>query len=421
MRHAVFFRALSLTLTLVLLLSLPLWAFAQEEEEESAALDWDDLDTDLSVYQQFQGQNLSINVYNWGEYISDGGDGSMDVNKEFERLTGIKVNYLLFASNEELYAKLKNGGSNYDVIIPSDYMINRLMGEGLLQELDVSNIPNLKNMDPQYMGLEYDPEGAYSVPYTWGVVGIIYNTQMVDPADDMESWDILWNEKYLGDILMFSNSRDAIGIALKKLGYSYNTTSSEELEEAGELLKEQKPLVQAYVMDEIFDKMGGGEAAMAPYYAGDAVVMMEDNPDLAFAIPKEGTNLFVDAMCIPACAKEKAAAELYINFLCETQVGLANFDYIGYATPLSTVYEALDPEITSNPIQFPPAEVVDKAEVYQNLSHKENQLMDSTWTSVLSADAGDNKWFIPIFMVVTVALSIGINVGRRLRKKRNSY
>lgn len=420
MKQFSFSHAPSLLLALLVLLCLPLSVFA-EEEEESVSLDWAQLDTDIAVYQKFKDQNISINVYNWGEYISDGGDGSMDINKEFERLTGIKVNYLLFASNEELYAKLKNGGSNYDVIIPSDYMINRLMGEGLLQELELANIPNLKNVDPQYMGLEYDPQGTYSVPYTWGVVGIVYNTQMVDPSDDMESWDILWNEKYLGDILMFSNSRDAIGISLKKLGFSYNTTSSEELEEAGELLKEQKPLVQAYVMDEIFDKMGGGEAAMAPYYAGDAVVMMADNPDLAFAIPKEGTNLFVDAMCIPACAREKEAAELYINFLCETQVGMANFDYIGYATPLSTVYEDLGEEITSNPIQFPPSEVVEKAEVYKNLSHKENQLMDSIWTSVLSADAGDNKWFIPIFMVVTITLSIGINIGRRLRKKRNSY
>lgn len=229
----------------------------------------------------------------------------MDINKEFESLTGIKVNYLLFASNEELYAKLKNGGSNYDVIIPSDYMINRLMQEGMLQPLDFSNIPNLKNVDQKYMGLEYDPESAYSVPYTWGVVGIIYNTQMVDPSEDMETWDVLWNEKYLGDILMFSNSRDAIGIAQKKLGYSYNSSTPEQLEEAGELLKEQKPLVQAYVMDEIFDKMGGGEAAIAPYYAGDAVVMMEENPDLNFAIPREGTNLFVDAMCVPPAPRKK--------------------------------------------------------------------------------------------------------------------
>ena len=384
-------------------------------------LDYDALDTDLAVYEQFKGQGLSINVYNWGEYISDGSDDSMDINKEFERLTGVKVNYLLFASNEELYAKLKSGGSAYDVIIPSDYMISRLSQEGLLQELNYDNIPNMANVDPQYVALEYDPQTQYSVPYTWGVVGIIYNTELVDPADNMATWDVLWNEKYLGEILMFSNSRDAFGIAQKKLGYSFNSTNNAELEEAAELLTEQKSLVQAYVMDEIFDKMGGGEAAIAPYYAGDAIVMMDDNPALAFAIPEEGTNLFVDAMCVPTCAQNKAAAELYINFLCETQVGMANFEYIGYASPLTTVFNELDEETRGNPVQFPPSSVLQKAEVFQNLPDAQNKLMDALWTSVLSSETGENKWFIPIFIVVALALSIGINIFRRQRRKRNMY
>ena len=400
---------------LCLALSLPLGVSAYDP-----MLDYGALDTPYEDYQKFQGQNITINVYNWGEYISDGSDDAMDVNKEFEALTGVHVNYLMFASNEELFAKMKSGGSSYDVVIPSDYMISRLQANGLLLPLDYGNIPNIANVDEKYLHLEFDPEQQYSAPYTWGEVVLVYNTTLVDPDDDMETWEALWNEKYMGSLLMFSNSRDAFGIALKTLGYSQNTTDPDELEEAARKLEEQKLLVQAYVMDEIFDKMGGGEAALAPYYAGDAIVMMDENPDLAAAIPREGTNLFVDAACIPASSRNKEAAEMYINFLCETQVAMANFEYIGYASPLRTVYEELDEETASNPIQFPSAEQIANMEVFTNLPDETNALMDSLWTRVLSAETGENKWFIPIFIVVSLTLTIVIDVVRRHRRKRNA-
>ena len=217
---------------------------------------------DEDYYQRFQGQKIDLNVYNWGEYISDGSDDSLNVVKEFEALTGISVHYTTFASNEEMYAKIKSGGAQYDVIIPSDYMIARMASEGMLETLDLANIPNFSLVDDAYKSREYDEDNEYSVPYMWGVVGLIYNTAMVE--DEVTSWDALWDERYLGNILMFSNSRDAFGISLARLGYSLNDEDPAHLEEAADELKDQKMLVQAYVMDEIFNKMEGGEAAIAP-------------------------------------------------------------------------------------------------------------------------------------------------------------
>ena len=297
----------------VFLLALTLAAPAQAAVAvEDNGYDW----------ERFQGQDITLNVYNWGLYISDGSDGGMDINKEFEELTGIKVNYTTYDTNESMYAKIKSGGADYDVVVPSDYMIGKMIKEGLLAKLDFSNIPNMSLIGSQYKGRDYDPGDEYCVPYTWGVVGIIYNTTMVE--GEIDSWNALWDPAYKGNVLMFNNSRDAFAIASKKLGLSLNPSTAEEVQQAAEELKKQKSVVQAYVMDEIFDKMEGGEAALAPYYAGDAIVMMEENPDLAFAIPKEGTNYFVDAMCVPATSAHKEAAEMYINFMCETEVALAN-------------------------------------------------------------------------------------------------
>ena len=242
---------------------------------------------DTGYYTRFQGQGKSINVHNWGEYISDGSDDSLAVISEFEQLTGIKVNYTTFSTNEEVYARLRNGGASYDVIVPSDYMIARMIREGMLEKLDFDNIPNFENISSDFRNLVYDPSNEYSVPYTWGTIGVIYNKTVVD-EEDIGGWDLLWNQKYLGDILMFSNPRDDFGIALKRLGYPMNPQNTQHLSEALELLKEQKMLVQAYVMDEIFDKMIGGEAAIAPYYAGDAITMMADNEDLGYFVPEEG-------------------------------------------------------------------------------------------------------------------------------------
>ena len=240
-------------------------------------------------YTRFADDNITLNVYNWGEYISDGSEDTLDVVAEFEALTGIRVNYTTFDTNESLYAKLKSGGGAYDVIIPSDYMIGKMANEGMLEELDFSNIPNYdKYIGDAYKNQSYDPENKYSVPYMWGLVCVIYNTTMVDEGDTSTGWGILWDEKYAGQILMFNNSRDAFAIAGKMLGGSLNPSSVDEVEASAEKLKQQKSVVQAYVMDEIFDKMGGDEAAVAPYYVGDGITMMEDNPDLAMYLPGEG-------------------------------------------------------------------------------------------------------------------------------------
>nr|MBQ4319813.1 ABC transporter substrate-binding protein [Clostridia bacterium] len=398
---------LSLIALLLIPLALPVSA-GEWEIDYSDSVDWD----------KFRGQNVTLNVYNWGEYIAvDEGGGEFDVNREFEELTGINVTYSNFASNEELYAKMKSGGgAAYDIIIPSDYMIARLINEGMLEELNFDNIPNYALIDDRYKNLAHDPENKYSVPYTWGTVGIVYNTTLVDPEDEIDTWAILWDEKYAGDILMFSNSRDAFMIAEKLLGYSLNTSDEAELRAAAQKLKDQKYLVQAYVMDEIYDKMGGGEAALAPYYAGDAIMMMDDNPDLDFVVPKEGTNLFVDSICIPKGAKNKEAAEMYINFMCETLTAKMNIEWIGYGSPHTEAFELLDEEIKEDPIIYPPSEILDNSEVYIALPDKTTSLIDSLWTDILS-EVGTNPWATPIMLVILVALIIFINVFKYRRSK----
>ena len=248
-------------------------------------------------------EKTTIYVYNWGQYISEGDDGSIDVIAEFEKkYPNIKVQYSTFDSNETMYAKLKNGGITVDVVIPSDYMIGRMRQEGMLQELNYDNIPNAQYIDDAYRGLAFDPEDKFSVPYTWGTTGIIYNSKYVDEAD-VTGWELLWNEKYAGKILMFDNSRDAFGIAEYLLGYSVNSTDSAELQACADKLAEQKPVVQQYVMDQIFDAMENEEAWIAPYYAGDYLTMVEENPDLRFFRPEDqGYNIFVDGICIPRSA-----------------------------------------------------------------------------------------------------------------------
>lgn len=285
---------------------------------------------------------LTLNVYNWGEYISDGSEGTLNVNEEFENYCRdelgmeVRVNYTTYASNEDMYNKIKSGSASYDVIIPSDYMIEKMIGEGMLQKLDFSNIPNYKYVNESYRDLFFDPHNEYSVPYTCGMVGVIYNEEMVDEADT-GSWDLLWNEKYKGRILQFNNPRDAFGTAIYSVGGDVNTTDVTVWENAAEKLKTQKPLVQSYVMDEIFNKMKNGSAAAAPYYAGDYLTMHDSNESLKFYYPKEGTNIFVDSMCVPTCAREKELAEIYINFMLSDDIAVANAEYIAYASPLDNV------------------------------------------------------------------------------------
>ena len=296
----------------------------------------------------FAGCNNSaqvVNVYNWGEYINE------DVLDEFEEQTGIEVNYRTFETNEQLYSLLKNGVAEYDVIIPSDYMVARMIEEGMLEELNFDNIPNFSNMDPAYTHMEYDPDNLYTVPYMWGTVGLIYNKTVV--TEPVDSWGLLFDEQYSGQILMFDNPRDAFAIALLYLGYSINTTDENELNEAYELLVQQKPIIQSYVMDQIFDKLQNGEAAIGPYYAGDYISMNDVNPDLEFVIPKEGSNFFIDCMCIPKGAENKGNAEAFINFMCETSTCLANCEEIGYSTPSKRALESMDEDMRNNSVMYP--------------------------------------------------------------------
>ena len=304
-------------------------------------------------------ETITLNVYNWGQYIADGSDDSLDIIAAFEaRYPHIKVNYSTYDSNEMMYSKLSNGGITVDVIIPSDYMVARLISENMLLELNFDNIPNYEYIDENFRNTAYDPENKYSVPYTWGTVGILYNTKHVDEAD-VTGWELLWNEKYAKKILMFDNSRDAFGIAQFLLGYDINTTDQEELRQCAAKLAEQRPIVQQYVMDQVFNSMENEEAWIAPYYAGDCMVMMENNENLAFYLPEnQGFNLFIDAMCIPTCCQEKEAAELFINFLCDPEISGANMDWVCYSTPISAAKEYLSEDVVNDPVAYPSDEIL---------------------------------------------------------------
>ena len=330
-----------------------------------------------------KGDKVTLYVYNWGQYIAEGDDDSIDVIAAFEEAyPNIKVKYSTYDSNESMYAKLSGGGITVDVIIPSDYMIGRMRQEGMLQELNYDNIPNAQYIDPSFRGMAYDPEDKYSVPYTWGTVGIIYNTKYVDEAD-VTGWELLWNEKYADKILMFDNSRDAFGIAEYLLGYDVNTTDEAELKACADKLAEQKPVVQQYVMDQIFDAMENEEAWIAPYYAGDYLTMVEENEDLAFYRPAhQGYNVFIDAMCIPTCAQEKEAAELFINFMCSPEISAANLDFIGYSVPASESKQYMDEEVVNDPVSYPDAEELRNATSFDYLPEDVSRKMESLFMAV---------------------------------------
>lgn len=325
-----------------------------------------------------------VNVCSWGEYIDE------DLITRFEEETGIRVNYQTAESNEALYSLIKMGGADFDVIVPSDYMIARLIEEDMLAELDYDNIPNFDLIDDTYKHLSYDPENKYTVPYTWGALGIIYNTAMV--SEPITSWSAMFDPQYAGQVLMINNSRDAIGAALLSLGYSLNTTDESQLEEAFNLIKQAKDngVYQAFVMDEVFGKMEGGNAAIAMYYAGDYLTMLENNEDLAFVIPEEGSNWFVDAMCVLKSSQHKDEAEEWINFIASTDANLANMDYIWYASPNAEALEEypayyqevndeeLDPELYE--IMAPSEQTLARCELYENLPKATLRLYDSLWT-----------------------------------------
>ncbi len=354
-------RIVSVLLALIIALVPSAFAFSAEQSETDAL------------------RGTTLYVYNWGEYISDGVDGSLSVNAAFEEKYGIDVVYETYDNNEVMYSKLKGGGVSYDVVIPSDYMIQRMIAEDMLQPLDFSNIPNYKYIPEKYKNLAHDPENLYSVPYTVGMVGLIYNTAMVEEVPT--SWTSLWDKNYSNSILMFNNPRDAFAIAQSVLGMDYNNESPASWRVAAELLKEQKSVSPAYVNDEVFLKMEAGEAAFAPYYAGDFLSMQENNPDLAFVYPEEGVNFFVDGACILKGSKNKLAAELYINFLLEPEVALANAEYICYASPHTEVYTNPEYSYYENEILYP-ADGRFKTQLFLNLKPEILALMSTLWDDV---------------------------------------
>ena len=339
---------------------------------------------------------LELNVYNWGEYISDGSDGSLDTVKAFEAWyeetygEKVHVNYTTYASNEDMYAKLKSGAVSYDVIIPSDYMIARLANEDMLLPLNFDNIPNYQYIEDQFRGLYYDPDDTYSIPYTYGVVGVIYDANQVDEADAGD-WDLMWNPKYKGKILQFNNSRDAFGTAMYRAGIDVNTTDKSQWEAALQSLLEQRPLVKAYVMDEIYNALESGEAAIGAYYAGDYFTMLDaeaDDVDLRFYYP-DPTNYFIDAMCIPSCCENKELAEVFINFMLSQETAVANAEYIYYASPNSLVYndETYQEDMGEEAMEILYPEGVNFSEeynklAYRNLDDEMLSYMNSLWENL---------------------------------------
>ena len=318
-------------------------------------------------------------VYNWGEYLDP------EVLTLFEQETGIDVVYEEFETNEILYPKISSGAIAYDVICPSDYMIQRMIENNLLAEINFDNIPNIKNIGKDYMeqSRQFDPENKYSVPYCWGTVGILYNKTMVD--EPITSWSVLWDEKYKDNILMQDSVRDAFGVTLKYLGYSLNSTDLDELTEARDLLIKQKPLVQAYVIDQVRDKMIGNEAAIGVIYSGEAIYTQKENPDLEYVIPEEGSNIWIDSWVIPKNAENKENAEKFINFLCTPEIALMNFEYITYSTPNSEARKLIEDEaIRNSEIAFPDLSKYDNLETFQYLGTGADQTYGELWNQVKS-------------------------------------
>ncbi len=382
------------------------------------------------------GGTKTLYVYNWGEYISDGSEGCLDANAAFEDWyfetygERVKVNYSTFSSNESLYAKLSSGSVSYDVVVPSDYMIERLIAEDLLAPLNYDNIPDIGNILPEFWGeasehSAHDPGNLYSVPYLYGMIGIIYNTTMVD-ADDpsIGSWKLMWDERHAGNILQFNNSRDAFGSAQYFLGLDVNSDSEADWRKALDKLKEQKPILQGYVMDEIYNKMENGSAGIAAYYAGDYLAMYENNSDLEFFYPEEGTNLYVDAMCIPKSSKNKELAERYINFMLMEEAAIANAEYTYYASPNRLVVESEEYieymcEIKEDAYEKMYATDSVKTSTYENLSGEKLILINQLWEELKSDIEISAGIYAICGVIIAVLLSLGIYFGIRNRIRDN--
>ncbi|HAA25717.1 MAG TPA: spermidine/putrescine ABC transporter substrate-binding protein [Ruminiclostridium sp.] len=318
-----------------------------------------------------------LNVYNWGDYI----DKSLIA--KFEKETGIKINYEMFETNEHMMAKLETGGTNYDLIFPSDYLIEEMIKKDMLQKIDFNNIPNFKYIDDRFKGLDYDPNNEYTVPYFWGTLGILYNTDMVD--EPVNSWDILWDEKYAGKILMLDSMRDTIGVALKRLGYSVNSTDPKEIEEAKNSLIEQKKLVNGYYVDEIVDMMINGDAAIALNWSGAAMeIYWQDVDYIEYAVPEEGANLWFDCMVIPKTSRNKKEAEMFINFLLDPENAYQNTEFVGYSTPNKAALEMMmteNPEVMDLPAYLPSEEILNRCEVFKDLGSVK-ELYNQAWMEI---------------------------------------
>ena len=391
----------------------------------------------MTACDETSGGTVTLYVYNWGEYISDGSEGTLDVNEMFEEwyyeTYGVKVevNYSTYSSNESMYAKLSSGSVNYDVVVPSDYMIERMIAEDMLAELNYDNMPHIGNLHPDFFGEEavydyYDPDNKYAVPYMYGMIGIIYNTTMVAEDDpSLGSWKLMWDEKHAGNILQFNNSRDAFGSAQYFLGLDVNSDSEEEWRKALDKLKEQKPILQGYVMDEIFNKMENGSAGIAAYYAGDYLSMYENNNDLEFFYPEEGTNLYVDAMCIPKSSKNKELAERYINFMLMEEPAIANAEYTYYASPNRLVVESEEyieymGEIKEDAYEKMYATDEVKTSTYKNLSGEKLILINELWEELKSDIEISAGIYAICGVIIVTLLSLGIYFGVR-NKIRNNY
>ncbi len=387
----------------------------------------------LSSCASEEQKNVTLYVYNWGEYISDGSDGSLDVNLAFEEYCreelgmNVEVNYSTFSSNESMYAKIKSGSASYDVIVPSDYMIERMVKDDLLMPLELDRLENYQYIDDAFKGenvyYEGDSGNSYSVPYFYGMVGVMYNTSIVEENDpQIGSWDLMWDAQYKGNILQFNNSRDAFGTALYKLGYDVNDYDEELWREALDELLAQKEIVQGYVMDEIFNKMKSGSAAIAAYYAGDYLSMYEENEDLSFFYPKEGTNIYVDAMCIPKSSQNYELAMEYIDFMCRKDIAIENALYTYYASPLTTVvndeeYQEAMTEVHEDAIDILYGETARSVptQAYLNLSTEGIQGLNILWEELKAKSSIGNGIYIGCGVILGI---LAVVVVLQVLKKR---
>ncbi len=404
--------SLLIILALIFSLILPCQSLAKDEYFT---------DEQIEYYKNLGLKGTTVNVYNWGDYIADGSDGLMDAVREFERLTGAKVNYTNFESNENMYSKLVGGGVSYDVITPSDYMIERLIDEKLLLELDYSNIPNFKYIGDNCKSYYFDPDNKYTVAFNTGYTALIYNKKLV--KEKPNSWKVLWDEQYKNKVLMFNNSRDAFAIAQAVLGQDLNTTNEQDWVKAAELLAEQKDAVNpVYVMDEVFNLMESGEYAFATYYSGDYELMVENNPDLDFCFPKEGVNAFCDAFCVPTCCQNKKGAEAFINFMNEPQVAFDNEEYIYYASANKTVEENEESSLYGSEAVYPtnPPE----SQPFKNLPQNINELQSTLWNQIKGGKLStkskqDERSIYTISAIIAAAVAV-ILIFAFINKRKKS-